>query len=861
MKQQVKKAGGDGRGGGSVQALEKRRRGFSQPWKNLIGLLWLLPLATWGDPEYSRTAEDQEKPTVEMVADEKEILRQQVEEVQASQRKELAVAMADYRGGRYAEASAQLEKLIQDDPTLLTAWNILGYVYLKANRWDDAIKLWNNLRAIRPDFFPVYNWLGRAYMLRNQVIPATEMYRSSLKLRPRQEREATELNLARLLRWGGNLEEACQILRPLHRAYPQRRDITRELASALISNRNFEEALPLWTELRSGEPSNRLFRAKEAVALLHTGHTAEAVDQARGVLAEDAQQPDALLLMANYAQFCGGKPEEALPWLQRLMAAAPSFDLKRSYALRFVMLYGQLFDRHPERFPLEIPAAVLKPICEADPYNVDVTMLYAEQLMSLQRHAEAREQMARVRDHLNPNSIRMHRAEFEMATVEGRFDEALAAYQELAAFNPQDPFLHYLMARWYAAQNRYSSAYQELDQLESAGRRGAVAVLLYHGLSTSESGEILPATKLREHLLALKGAGFRFIGAHELPDYFAKRARLADGGGAIELERVACVTFDDARRDSMRYGTPVGKELRIPFSMHIPVGFIEKQHPFMCTWEQLRDYQKAGCWIYGGHTFYAHERVPIDAEKRLGFALPNHLWREPDQRLESDEEYDARLTHEYVACRDLIVQNLGRSNECNFFAYPFGDIGQITRSNDRAALRKNLEHVARAFAVGFIQTYFGYAVAGDNPLLYQRYEPDRYSTGEEVVMRVLEQHPVNVARKLRAEFAALQGKRYLVLGSLRALQQDGYPVPALEMLCTSVGTKLGRRISLADIERARPTPPVSVAPEPPVVPALPSAVVTPKPTPAPATNGTPVRAVREAADAGGARRDLHDPLR
>lgn len=221
-----------------------------------------------------------------------------------------------------------------------------------------------------------------------------------------------------------------------------------------------------------------------------------------------------------------------------------------------------------------------------------------------------------------------------------------------------------------------------------------------------------------------------------------------------------------------------------------------QNHPFICTWEQLRDYQKAGCWHFGGHTFYAHERMPIDAEKRIGFALSNHLWLEQEKRLETNAEYEARLTREYTGCRDLIAQNLGHTNECNFFAYPFGDIGQIMRSNDREAPRKNLEHVARAYAVGFIQTDFGYAVAGDNPLLYQRYEPDRSSAGEEVLTRILEKHPINLARKLRTEYAALEDKRNLVVNSLRALQQDGYPVKSLEMLRTNLENKLGRRIPL-----------------------------------------------------------------
>ena len=805
MQQQVKKAGG----GNFFQALEKRGRDFSKAWKTAWLALLLLPCGAPADPEYSGTDTEPEKPAMDMAQDEQEILRQQMEAVNATQRHELSVAMADYRGGRYSAAIAALEKLIADDPAVMPAWDILGHAYLKANRRDDAFKLWDQLRALRPDFFPVYNWLGRAYMLRNEYVPAIEAYRTSLSLRPQQDRENTQLNLARMLRWSGNLVEAITRLRPFHEAYPQRLDITRELASALISNREFEEALPLWTTLRTAEPTNLLFRAKEAVALLHTGHAEEAVAQAREVLAEDAQQPDTLLLMANYAQFRSGQPETALPWLERLIAQASTFTLQRLYTLRYVFLWVQMSNLHPKQYPLALPVDLMGKIAQADPYDMDVIMAYAELLRGNRQFDEARAQLDRALKELNPNSTRAQNNLFEIAIEQNKFSEAKEHLQRLADFNPSNPFWHYLKARWYGAQARYYDAQHEVDQLEAAGRRGAVAILLYHGLSASENGEVMPAARLREHLLALKQAGFRFITAHELPDYFAKRASLKEVLGASEVERVVCVTFDDARRDTMRYATPVGKELHLPFSMLVPVGFIEKKHPFMCTWDMLRDYQEAGCWYFGGHTFYAHERVPIDAEKRLGFALPNHIWLEQEKRLETDAEYDVRLTHEYTGCRDLIVQNLGHSNECNFFAYPFGDIGQITRSNDREAPAKNLAHLARSYAVGFIQTGSGYAVAGDNPLLYQRYEPDRSSSGEEVLTHILEQNPINLARRMRAEVAAMEDKRYLLLNSLRALQKDGYPVKSLEMLRTKLESTLGRRIPLSEIESASPTPAVN----------------------------------------------------
>ena len=857
---------------GLFRSLGKVRRTTFTSDK-IIGMLFLLGLvmpfqrllAAEEQPEYGRVETAEQKG--EAVGDEREVMRQMEGEVGPANRQELREALQFYRSGKWPEAVAVLEGLLQSDPTVMPAWHLLGQTYWKAGRQDDALKLWNRLKLINPDFFPLYNWMGRAYMLRGEYGPAIEAFRTSLRLQPRQEADGAALTLARLLRWTGNLEEAAALLRPLHQAFPGRQDIARELASALISNRDFAEALPLWTDLQAEDPTNTVFMAKYAVALLHTGHAEEAIQQARHILNEDSGNVDVLRLMADYTQFHANQPEEALVWLRRLIDQTETFKTKRQLSLRYVFLYMKLNALDPERFNLSRPAAMLAQIVEADPYDVDVIMAYSEVLMGDHRYAQAREQLNRALKELNPNSIRAENNLFEIALAESNFNEAMEHFQRRAAFNPRDPFLHYLLARWYAAQERYRAAYHELDLLEAAGQQGAVAVLLYHGLSASDTGEVLPAMRLHEQLAALKQAGFRFIAAHELPAYFDKRAKLATTLGEASLERVVCVTFDDARRDTMRYGTPIGKELKIPFSMHIPVGYVLQGHPFICTWDMLRDYQKAGCWHFGGHTLFAHDRTPIDAEQRLGFALPNHIWIGKEKRLETDEEYAARLSREYDECRDLITRNLGHANECNFFAYPFGDIGQITRSNDREAPQKNLEHAAHSYAVGFIQTSFGYAVAGDNPLLFQRYEPDRSDSAEAVLTHILENHPVFQARRLRAEYAALENKRHLMLGTLRAMQVDGYPLASLQKLIANLEQKLGRRIPLPEVERAEPTAPVSATQPPESVPVvLPEKSALSAVSPADEKKETPAKSGRRSAvdefDGGRpALRDLHNPLK
>ena len=49
------------------------------------------------------------------------------------------------------------------------------------------------------------------------------------------------------------------------------------------------------------------------------------------------------------------------------------------------------------------------------------------------------------------------------------------------------------------------------------------------------------------------------------------------------------------------------------------------------------------------------------------------------------------------------------------------------------------------YALGFIQDEFGYSMPSDNPMLYKRYEPKRFTTGREVYRAYMRNHPVFAA--------------------------------------------------------------------------------------------------------------------
>ncbi len=117
----------------------------------------------------------------------------------------------------------------------------------------------------------------------------------------------------------------------------------------------------------------------------------------------------------------------------------------------------------------------------------------------------------------HPAHLRALRGLFDVAVSDPRFTEARDHLDRIRRFNPQAPYLAHWEARCLAAPKRYSEALAALDRLEAAGGRGAEAVLLYHGLGESDWGDVPSVRRLREHLTALRDAGYGLVAAHELP--------------------------------------------------------------------------------------------------------------------------------------------------------------------------------------------------------------------------------------------------------------------------------------------------------------------------------------------------------
>ena len=710
---------------------------------------------------------------------------EQAEEETAQNKAELA--RRAYNDKDYDRAIELLKPYLDENPRDKDAWEILGWSYWREGRKEESVKLWRSMRTLYPESTRACNLLGKAYTALDHLEEARECFERSLDIDPDQPDILFSLGCVN--RWMGSFEEAISILRHCYEENPADKDARLQLAKALISSRHYAEALPLWKEINASSHDNPDYMAQYAKALLNNAKVEEASALALEALELDDENVIALGVMVDAHQF-GADRSTAADYLERLARAEPRDARKARILSRLTNLELKLWHQSRAESHLDNAIANSQKLLNLRPKWVDAHLMLSEVLVGKRDYEAAEKRLKKVLAKFNPYNIRARKSLFEIYIEQQRFDEAEKILDRIADFNPLDPYLHYYRARLEFNRGDHNGALQHIEKLERAGTRGAVAVLLYHGLSTSDYDPVLSVSRFKEQLTALKQAGFKFITPQQIPKYFQELPPAPQDLDTYTPQRVAVVTFDDGRRDAFEKGTPVAREMGITFAMHIPPPYIDNAESFFVNWDELSQYQDAGHWTIGSHLQNASDLAVLDSDGTLAYPLPIRRWLPEENRRETEREYLSRIEHEYSQSYRELKAKLGKNCNPNFLAYPYGDLGQQTFCNVSGVFDLNLEHAAEHYDMGFIQSQFGYAVKGDNPLLYQRHEPKQEDSGAAVVAFTLENHPTFLARRMRAEFEALQGNYYSANQMIGLLERDGYPPRSLKDVKDYVSTRL-----------------------------------------------------------------------
>ena len=727
----------------------------------------------------------------------------------------------------YEEAIPLLERAVEEDPTLVGAWETLGWAYWQMDRHDDASALWQRLVTIAPDEPMGYNLLAQVATYEGDFEKAKELYNTSLRLNPDQY--GIEVNLARVLLWGGEHRRAAEKLSRLLQEDPYRIDVEIDLAWALYADERYEEVIEHWDRINEQVPDNTTFLLARANVLILLGSLEEAKADARRILEIEPRNVDALNMLARLAVH-GQRPEAAVTALRRVMDYTEDDEAKAQIAVRIAVYMKSVIDRETNIFTRRQILRVLRLALNLDDQQIGTHLYYGEILVSDRQYAEAERVFNHVLEEFNPNAQRALFGLVETYFGRSMYDKAEQQIREnFNDFNPDNPFRHVLWARLYFARGQFEQAMERLDRLEYEGAQGSVFSLLYHGISPSEFSDMPSMRQLREHLMALRRDGFEFITPSELPLYFDQKqgatrtderpwlnrtlqsfrhAWTGERPEAVERlsdytpDKVVMVTFDDGLRNSYRYGTQVAQNLGIRLSMFVGVGdVLSPARRYIASFPEMRDYIDTGVWEIQSCLWDAGQLAAADADERMVLPLINRLWRPERERQETLREYHTRLRREFRDSRRVLARELHLSeDDITAVAYPIGEVGQETETNIDAFRVSEivLNEAEIAYKMGFIQYRHGYTMKTDYNMLYKRWEPDREASGREVLREAYRQHPVFTARRMRAEMAALNGRLHLAEKNIDLLRRDGYPEEDLEEVKEYVEQRLARLAPLPD---------------------------------------------------------------
>src|SRR5262249_32501532 len=121
--------------------------------------------------------------------------------------------------GKPEKAETLLRSAIEADPRRLETYNLLGQLYTKQNRIDDAVKVFSDVTARDEKSLSAHTMLGLLYEAQKKTDLAEKEYRRVLQIEPKAAVAANNLAMI-LVNRNSNLEDARQLAETAQRELP-----------------------------------------------------------------------------------------------------------------------------------------------------------------------------------------------------------------------------------------------------------------------------------------------------------------------------------------------------------------------------------------------------------------------------------------------------------------------------------------------------------------------------------------------------------------------------------------------------------------------------------------------------------------
>lgn len=775
-----------------------------------------------------------------------------MEEITASGDKNVSLSnallykgLALFNEKEYALCVPYLEEALTLDPTMASGWEGLGWAYVRLGEKEMARTLWQRMLQLMPDRTMPHNLLAQLAIMDQDWPQADTMFRKSLNIDPAQPevRLWFSQNLLRI----GNYREAERIVRALLRDDPGRFDIKILLARMLAYQQEFDEASELWREIVKELPDNPNLLMDAATVELQVGEIQHADEICQQVLQIEPKNTRALMLRADLADI-SDMADLTISRLQELIEIVPEMKTKAALRIRLATRCRALNERKIEDPPYRDSYIIeqYEKAIEDDPECVAHYLTYADVCIYKKEFSKARELATKVLEQFNRHNVHAKDILFSAEIGLGHFDRADQILADrYGNFEKNNAYRFYKKAQLLMARGEFEQALHQLDNLEACAAKGCVFTLLYHQLTESDWMPMTSVRRLHEHLSALKQEGFELISPTDIPKVLNQTMTQTNGVSAgvpdslplparmvdsiwysftgerrkhdVEVKPEAsvssvpkkyiAVTFDGGSRSALKLGLSVAEELNVPFGMFVNTKDSVDYAPNEASWREIKEYAQSGFWLLGSNLEDAHELQPVNGGgpvTNLVRALPNRLWVAEKNRLESMNEWDKRMRKNFRLSRSKLREKLLEDDSpIAMVSYPFGDVGQedlCNISSLRNVTQSIMSEASRNYQIGFVNSANGYSCAGDDQMLLNRYEPQWFDEGADIVRQVYLSHPLILARLMRISIAQRQNKPHLAKEMVALLKRDGYPAD----LCRELEVETVAHFTRRPIRKERP---------------------------------------------------------
>lgn len=192
-----------------------------------------------------------------------------------------------------------------------------------------------------------------------------------------------------------------------------------------------------------------------------------------------------------------------------------------------------------------------------------------------------------------------------------------------------------------------------------------VAILCYHEIDKPGDGWAVSASQLDAHLQDMQSKGYRFISLDEYLAYTRGELKLPD--------RSVMITFDDGYESFYTKAYPLLQKYKIPAMLAVVSSWSDGEGKptdvgKLATWAQLKEMEQSGLVTVVSHTHAMHKNQEVNPQGDLSSVAENHLY--VNGRYETDEEYEARLDHDFAKVQETFQKYLG--HPARAVVWPYG---------------------------------------------------------------------------------------------------------------------------------------------------------------------------------------------